>query len=360
MATENFAQQHFDKTINISFHGKYAAREFGVDYGERYHLDPLYRLEQDRKAAIGYHQRFGKYGMGDPNPQPSIGVGIQPLDFMNGAMGGRFHYSPDESVWTPDKPLAHIETMADVERLVDIDWEQNPVYQDLFRQIKVLQEAFPNLPVAGIQSVHPDGTNGDHTFLVMHTPYTTAFRLLGERILELMMLEEELSFALLNWIMCQYKNLWTTICQRQGWIGTKVHFGDCAATMLSPSLYENILLPMYQELMADYEGAVIHSCGPSSHLLTWFSQVPRVRQLQLGDGTDLRRARQLFPKSAINAYYDPGKLIADKPDHVERRLVEMCEALEDNFMISCGGADPDTPAANVQVFLDAPAKLLKK
>ena len=357
MAAENFAQARFDNSIALSFHPKYAAREFGVDYGERYHLDPLYRIEQERKAALGYHERFGRYGMGDPHPQPFIGVGIQPLDFMNGALGGRFFYQVDESVWTPDKPLAQINAISDLEKLGDLDWARHPLLLDCYRQTERLQEAFPGVPVASIQGVYRDGTAGRHSFLVMHTPYTTAFRLMGERVLELMMLEEELSVALLRWIMRQYENLWHAVCDRMDWTGTKVHFGDCAATMLSPRLYERILLPMYRELMADYEAAVIHSCGPSTHLLKLFRQVPRVKQLQLGDGTDLRLARDLFPECAIQAYYDPGKLMAASPPEIEPRLRQMSQALRDNYSIACGGADPDTPEANVTAFLEASLKL---
>ena len=355
---ESFAQAHFDDSITLSFHPKYAAREFGVDYGERYHVDPLYRIDQERKAAIGYHRRFERYGMGDPNPQPDIGVSIQPLDFMNGVLGGRFEYRQDESVWTPDKPLSQVNSRADIEALTDIDWERHPLFLDLFRQLEQFQTTFPNHPVAHVQGVHKDGAAGTHSLLVMHTPYTTAFRLMGERVLELMMLEEELSIALLSWIMRQYENLWSAISRRLGWTGTKVHFGDCAATMLSPALYERILLPMYQETMVGREDAVIHSCGPSTHLLKLFRQVPRVRQLQLGDGTDLGLARDLFPECAIQALYDPGKLMADSPATIVARLGQMRQALRTNYNIACGGADPDTPPANVTAFLEA-ALLLK-
>lgn len=356
MTNESFAQARFNDSITLKFHPKYAAREFGVDYGKRYHLDPLYRVKQERKAALGYHRRFGRYGMGDPNPQPDIGVAIQPLDFMNAAMGGRLEYHHDESVWTPDKPLSQVHTLADVEKLGDIDWERHPLYLDLFRQLKQLQDAFASSPVAHVQGVHKDGTEGNHSLLVMHTPYTTAFRLMGERILEMMMLEEEVVLVLLTRIMRQYENLWAAICQRMGWTGTKIHFGDCAATMLSPRLYEHVLLPLYAKLMVGREGAVIHSCGPSTHLLKFFRQVPRVRQLQLGDGTDLALARELFPECAIEAYYEPGKLMVNSPAEIEARLGRMRQALRTNYNIACGGADPDTPAANVTAFLEMALK----
>jgi hypothetical protein len=357
MATEQYAQSKITNAINFSYHVAFHARSFGADYGERYHKDPLYRIEQERKIAIGYHKLFGEFGMGDQNPKPCLGVTIQALDFMNAALGGKMEYHRDENVWTPDKPLSHIQNMADLKRLQDIDWNNHPLFLDLFRQVDEMKRAYPDLPVSHVQGVWADGEKGQSTFLTMHTPYTTAFRLMGEEIMVIMMSDEELASGIFDYLMRQYNSQWKIICDRMGWRGTKIHLGDCAATMLSPDLYEKFSLPLYQRIIADYEGVVIHSCGPSSHLLELFARIPKVRQLQLGDGTDLKKARALFPGSSICAYYDPGQFLTDSPEQIERKLELMCDQLRDNFLINCGGADPDTPKENILALLKIANKL---
>ena len=98
-------------------------------------------------------------------------------------------------------------------------------------------------------------------------------------------------------------------------------------------------------------------CGRSSHLLELFAQIPKVRQLQLGDGTDLKKARALFPHSSICAIYDPGQFLTDPPNHIERKLWQMCDQLQDNFSIACDGADPDTPEENILALLNVANKL---
>ncbi len=357
MSTEQFALSRITNSIIFSYHQAYHFRNFGADYGERYHMDPLYRIEQDRKVSIGYYQRFGEFDMGDQDPKPCLGVSIQPLDFMNAALGGKMEYRMDESVWTPDKPLSNIQNMSDLEKLNDIDWDSHRLFLDLFRQIDEMKRAYPDLPISHVQGVWADGEGGQKTFFTMHTPYTTAFRLMGEDILVTMMLDEELAAAIFDYLMRQYDSLWRAVCRRMGWRGTKLHLGDCAATMLSPELYEKYSLPLYQRIMADYEGCVVHSCGRSSHLLELFAQIPKVRQLQLGDGTDLKKARSLFPHSSICAIYDPGQFLADRPDHIERKLWQMCDQLQDNFSVSCGGVDPDTPEENILALLKVANKL---
>jgi uroporphyrinogen-III decarboxylase len=185
----------------------------------------------------------------------------------------------------------------------------------------------------------------------MHTPYTTAFRLLGEKIFEFMLLDEELAWAVFDFFTRQYKNLWQHICGKMGWHGINIHFGDCAATMLSPDLYEKYSLKIYQDYMLEYQGCTIHSCGPSSHLLYLFAQVPNVKTLQLGDGTDLKKTRCLFPDSMIQAYYSPVELLINTPAEIERKLWNMAEKLEDNFDIHVSSADPDTPEDNIQAYM---------
>ncbi|MHC4885694.1 MAG: hypothetical protein ACYTGH_11490, partial [Planctomycetota bacterium] len=107
--------------IGLDFHPSYHAQNFGVDYGERYHQDPLYRIEQNHRCAQALHERYGEYGLGNPSPAvTSIGMEIQPLDFLNGAWGSVMHYSAEEHVWTTDKPLSHIDSMDALTAMPDI------------------------------------------------------------------------------------------------------------------------------------------------------------------------------------------------------------------------------------------------
>ena len=354
---QQFAPDRIKCDVRLNFHLAYNSRHFNADYGQRYHCDPIYRIETDIKVARGLYQEFGEYGMGDPDPKPALGVGIQPLDFMNAAMGGKILYYCDSAVHTPDRPLERIQTIEDVKRLENINWSEHGMFKDMFEQVAIMQQAHPDLPIDHVQGVWRDGENNDKCFLVMHTPLTTAFRLVGERIMEMMLLETALAEAVFEYILWQYRTLWDTIFQRLNWKAAKIHFGDCAATMLSPVMYDNGCFKMYQSLMNDFDGAVIHSCGPSSHLLESFAQLRRIKQLQLGYGTDLKRARDLFSKSSICAYYGCAELMAQRPQEIEANLWSMSEQLQDNFLLSCDSADPDTPRDNLYMFLNTARKI---
>ena len=140
-----------NNNAGLCFHLTYNSRHFGVDYGSRYHHDPVYRVETDMKVAKGLYQQFGKYGMGSADPKPSPGVGIQPLDFMNGAMGGKMVYKENTSVETPDKPLSGVKTIEDMQNLADIDWDGSALLRDCFEQAEQIEQAYPDTSICEIQ-----------------------------------------------------------------------------------------------------------------------------------------------------------------------------------------------------------------
>jgi hypothetical protein len=159
----------------MNFHPAFFARKFSVDFGEKYHKDPLYHIEQDFLAQKKLREYYGEFGLGDPSPKLNgLGVSIQPLDFINIALGGKACYRNDESVWTPEKPLEEIETLDDLRQFPDIDWEKNHVLFDTWKQIAELQQVFPFLPVTTVQGVSSLPEEDGGALLVMHTPYTTS------------------------------------------------------------------------------------------------------------------------------------------------------------------------------------------
>ena len=338
----------------IDFHPTYYFQEFNVDFGQEYHQDPLFRIGEDNKCQKALYNRFGEYGLGSKNPKlQEISQGIQPLDFINGALGGKMCYSSEEHVWTPEKPLEHVESVSDLEKIEDIDWENNSVFNDACRQVDEMQAAFPELKVSYMQGV---GFDGEQCNFVMHTPYTTAFRLLGDRIFEYMILEPELAEAIFDYLMRQYEGLWEAICMRMGWSFENkkhIHFGDCAATMLSPTLYQSCCLPYYQKLMEKYDSCTIHSCGASTHLLDLFKEVSNVEQIQLGAGTDLTKIRKSFPDATIRAYYSAPEILNSTPDDVKKKVENMTKVLESNFIINASSIDPKTPIENITTYLQS-------
>ncbi len=342
--------------ISCDFHPQFLNRKFGVDFGMEYQNDPFIREVWRFRAARGLYETFGQYATLFPRPELNESnidwIGFQPLDFLNAALGGRIEYSSEEEIWTTDKPLAGVNTTAAVSALKDIDWTVNPVYNNLLAQLERMEKARPGVTCGGLQGVCYLG--GGKAKLSTHTSYTTAFRLMGEEVFELMMLEPETAELLFKYIFRQYYNQAVDFCSRKGWRLTEIHFGDCAATMLSPALFRssNAVLAGWIMEYGGFERCTQHSCGPSTHLLEAFQELPSLHELQLGYGTDLQKARKLFPETMITAYYSAAALLNETPEQIKANLRQMTEVMEDNFLIIGSAIDVNTPAENLTAFFD--------
>ena len=125
--------------ITCDFHPQFIHRKFGVDFGERYQNDPVCREKSRQRTAIALSELFCQYTTIFPEPerekQNIDWIGFQPLDFLNAALGGGIHYSPEEEIWTTEKPFARKTTLAEIAKLPDIVWETNPVYTQLLHQL---------------------------------------------------------------------------------------------------------------------------------------------------------------------------------------------------------------------------------
>mgnify|MGYP000932193411 CR=1 FL=1 len=88
------------RQILIDFHPQYLHRHFGADFGRDYHADPLRRRREGIRIQRELRQRFPRYETLFPavteQPVP-VGeiewIGLQPLDFLNAALGGRLEFS---------------------------------------------------------------------------------------------------------------------------------------------------------------------------------------------------------------------------------------------------------------------------
>ena len=345
-------------------HPKFNHRHFGLDYGETFHRDPIHRARELERVRLALFERFGRFdgvvaerGCLEEGVLPP--VGIQPLDFLNAALGGRLVYQPDEAVWTPDKPLAHIAALEDVRALPELHWPDVPVFRDACEQYETLRRAFPGLRPGGFQNIEFQ-RGGDRATLVIHSPYTTAFRLMGDVLFEHMMLEPELAEAVFEYIGRQYRTMFEAACARFGWRPDGAHFGDCAATMLSPDLFERFNLPRYRRAAAEMGRIRLHSCGPSAHLIDLFARIPRIDGLQIGMGSDFPRLRRLFPETPVLAFLDPALIRNGRPDEVAGALLGIAEELGARCEIHLSSVDPDTRPDTLEAMLETAARLNRR
>ena len=128
----------------------------------------------------------------------------------------------------------------------------------------------------------------------IHGVLTTAQKLCGETVFMDMLTEPAKCMRLLNWIADAYIVLCRHFAQVADLPITDVHVGECSCCMVSPALVEEFVAPATSRIGEALGPVRFHSCGTSTHLLKAFAKIDRLRSLDLGSETSIRKAREIF------------------------------------------------------------------
>jgi hypothetical protein len=160
----------------------------------------------------------------------------------------------------------------------------------------------------------------------IHGVLTSAQKLYGEAIFLNMLTDPEKCRQIMQWIADTYVVLCRHFAQVADLPITDVHVGECSCCMVSPALVEEFVVPITSEIGRTLGPLRLHSCGTSTHLLESFAKVDRLHSLDLGGGTSLRRAREIFgPGLPLSIAPLPPDLSADSAEPVltwARRTLE--------------------------------------
>lgn len=267
-------------------------RAIGVVFDRDYYFDPAKRHAVDGRCneyasqtfpdmAIFYSEsNLGRMEYWDKN-QVQIG-GIQPNMILGMLLGADFVPTDDRDAditpcclnrlgWT----LAHADSLLDHDLVKLFD-----------RQIR--SEAHG--PLRPIPPFFWDASGR----ATIHGVLTTAQKLCGETIFMDLLTEPAPCVQLLNWIADAYIVLCWHFARVADLPITDVHVGECSCCMVSSALAEEFIAPVTSRIGAALGPVRFHSCGTSTHLLPAVAKIDRLHSLDLGSGTSLRAAREIF------------------------------------------------------------------
>ncbi len=331
--------------ISLNFMPAFYHKHIGVRYGEAYYFDPSYRAEVERAEGKFLNKVFGDYGVGSADPEPSANIFIQPLDVVMRTQGAQWRFPEDGCVESWNTPW---EKMAPGE-IAKIDANEaahHPVIDDIIAEHGVMERMYGNR--ADVFSARCGVMN-------VHTPYTTAQQLCGEELFVLMLTDPASATVIFNKVWEIYRAIFRRIADTTGARLTRVHLGDCAASMLSAKTYREVVLPTNRAIAAEFKSASYHSCGPSSHLLHDFALVPNLTHIELGPGTDLAAGTHLMPAVKMSPLIDPVMVREADPDSVRREVEQIVSATQESpgVTLCAWSFDRDTPLENVEAIYAA-------
>ncbi|MHB8994481.1 MAG: uroporphyrinogen decarboxylase family protein [Armatimonadota bacterium] len=335
-------------TISLNFMPAFYNKHLGLTYGEAYYFDPAYRATVDCAEQRFLYEALGEHGVGSRTPQPATGIFIQPIDLILLTQGATLDCPEDATLQTRGAPWAGL-SVGEIERLNPHQAARRPIVERVLEQYRAMLELYgERADIFGLKA----GS------MCIHTPYTTAHQLCGESLFMLMIEEPETARLVLEKVWAVISAVFARLLEELHAKPTHLHLGDCSASMLSPAIYRNVVLPINQKITQGFAAVGYHSCGSSSHLLKDFAELPRMSNIQLGPGTDLREAVRLMPTITMQPLIDPLLMRNGSRSEVAAQISTVLEAtVEAPETMLCGWSfDRETPIENVAAMYETVAE----
>lgn len=335
-------RQSPEPNVSLNFMPAFYHRHLAVTYGETYYFDPVHRAEVEKAEQRFLFEILGRHGVGSPTPTPSPNLFIQPVDLVMRTQGAEWHFPNDGTVESWGTPWAG-KTAAEIAGIDPRDAAHHPIVESLIRQYRELTRLYGDqADLFGIKS----------GLMNIHSPYTTAHQLCGEDLFCTMAAEPDSATAILWKVWDIYRAIFERLQQETKAPVTRIQVGDCSAALISDAMYRDIVLPVNQTIMSAFREAGYHSCGSSTHLLKAFAELPLLRSIELGPGTDLQMGAALLPTITLCPLVDPTIMRSGTQDDV-RHLVSgllNATAAAPAVTLCAWSFDRDTPLDNVSAL----------
>jgi len=263
----------------------------GIDFGERSHTDPGYRRDTVVAMRAELACRF---------PGTRIG-GIDrsgPLDLLTGTYGAcsvaaifgiPILYAADN--W-PNCEHRYLDDEA-VEVLAPPDLDRNAFFQDLMHQVDWI-------------AAREGRVEG---FLNWQGVLNNAYRLRGEQLFYDMVEAPDRARHLFDCVATTMLDAARRLHARQRETGVIVEFftvSNCLVNMVSPAQYRDLLLPFDRRIAEAYGRIGIHNCAwTADPYMAHYAAVPHLGYIDMGQDSDLPRARAAFPHARRAIMYTP-------------------------------------------------------
>lgn len=324
--------------VSLGFEPAWFHRRCGVDFSERWHTDPVYRHE----TLLTMKQELVRAFPGVPywdtartdDTWTLSGVyGAYPVALM---LGCELQYAPDRWPMVVARPQRSPAQWAGLDVAAVL---HGPVMRDIERQMDVVSSQ----------------GHAVHGYLNWQGVLNNAFNVYGEGIFVDMLDEPELTQRFLSAICDLMIALAQHVQARQrrsGFDIDQLDVSNCTINMLSPRLYGEFVYPCDRRIAESCRRFGVHTCGwDATPYLDWLHRLPKVGYIDMGEMSDLRRARELFPQARRAVMYSPVKLQDSALEEIEADMARIhadygpCDVVMADITAT-------TPDERVQALLD--------
>jgi hypothetical protein len=297
----------------IGFTPKWYREALGIDFGERWHTDPVYRRDAIIAIRAEFRRRYAGTAIGGvdrPDAPIDLLTGVYGASTVAAIYGIPIIYSVDNWPNCAHQYLSDDE----VDAVAPPDLDTNPHFQALMQQVDW---------IAANQGMVIGYVNWQGVL-------NNAQRLRGEPLFIDMMEEPDRCARLFDAVTTTMIDAAKRLHSRQRETGVEVRFftvSNCLVNMVSSRIYREQLLPCDKRIADAFESIGIHNCAWNADpYLDAYAEVPRVAYIDMGIMSDLSRVRSLFPDARRALMYTPMDVANKSLDEIRSDFQHIADA----------------------------------
>jgi len=278
----------------IGFTPRWYNDAVGVTFDARWHADPAYRRDSIIAMDRETKRRFGKRG--------DIGIlqdSDQPLDLLTGTYGALLVpgiYGVPTTFKEIDWPWSqHGQFLSDemANNLEPPDLDSNPMWAQFMEQLDWIERE--NGRIVG--------------FMNWQGVVNNAYRLRGEELFPDMISDPDRVKRIFECVTRTMLDGIHRLYERQKASGVELHhvtISNCLVNLLSPTQYEEFVLPYDRRFAEAFRMIGVHNCAWNADpYVPHYASLPEVAYIDMGLESDLVQARAAFPNARRAVMYTP-------------------------------------------------------
>lgn len=336
----------------ITFHPSWWHKNAGISFSQEFFDNPEYRMDCDVKMRRVLFEKFGKWGIGEENPErrPLLGTDLLAAGYLESElMGCEVIYQSDNS---PQVVCKHLDE-EEIDSVQVPDLEKSDVWKRTQTQIDYLKNTYGHVEtyvnLQGIQNIAMD-LMGQEVLMAYYTAPEAVDHLLA-KITEMSIdvgrrfyqLSDDISGGVTAVVRDTLPKVYLT--------------SNCSVEMVSNDIYERFLLKYDQKLADTFTHFAVHHCGRSmEHVVDGYSKLHNLEFAEVGAFSDVKTVRKKLSGVFLNARYSPVRLMNASKQEIYDEVSALARDGQENgglISVSCVGIDSNMPEEQIRYFLDA-------
>jgi uroporphyrinogen-III decarboxylase len=295
----------------IGFTPNWYHQSLGIDFGEKFHSDPVYRKQALAEMRNEIDRRFpgneiGKHG---DDATPDLLTGLFGACSIAAIYGVPIRYETDQ--W-PVSEHVHI-LDEEMGNLRPPDLSVNPFFKKIMEQVDWIARNEGKV----------------YGFMNWQGVLNNAQRIRGQELFMDFYMNPDAVKNLLDCVCTTMIDAAKILQQKQRESGVDFTFftvSNCLVNMLSPELYAEFILLFDQKIARAFETIGIHNCAwNATPYLDDYAKVSKVGYIDMGMDSDLEMAKSLFPKTRRAIMYTPMDVANKTREQIRKDLEFIAE-----------------------------------